>query len=143
MAIFHRDDHLAALRRVPLFSGLDARHLQQVAQLTTELPVAAGGELTREGAYGRELGIILEGDARVERAGKEIGRLKAGDFYGELSLLDGKPRTATIIAESPCTLLLVEPRALATLLETVPELARAIMLSLCTRLREAYDALSY
>jgi CRP/FNR family cyclic AMP-dependent transcriptional regulator len=142
MAIFHRDDHLAALRKVPLFAGLDSHHLERVVQLSTELSEPDGRVLAGEGEYGRELIILLEGQARVERGGKEVARLKAGQFFGEISLIDGKQRTATITTEGPCTVLVVEPRALWALLETVPELNRAIMLALCARLREAYDAIS-
>jgi CRP-like cAMP-binding protein len=142
MAVFHRDDHLKALRNVPIFRALDSRHLDEVARLTTEIPASAGSLLSKEGDYGRELMVLLEGEARVTRNGMEVGHLRSGDFFGEISLIDGKARTATITAETPCTLLVVESRALSSLMDTVEGLDRAIMLALCTRLREAYDALS-
>lgn len=140
MALIHRDNYLDSLRRVPLFSGLDRKHLGEVAKLTTELAVAPGGVLTQEGQHGRELMILVEGQANVERAGKPLAVLGPGGFFGELSLLDGQPRNATVTATTACTLLVVEQRAFAALLETVPGLDRAIMAALCARLREAQDS---
>jgi len=143
MAIFRRDDQLDALRRVPLFGGLNKAQLSEVAKLTTQLPAKPGSALTKQGQHAREFVLLLEGEARVERDGAHVGRLGPGDFFGELSLLDGQPRTATITAETPCTLLVVEPRAFSSLLENAPGLDRAIMTALCARLREAQNSASH
>ena len=99
---------------------------------------ADGGKvLTRQGGLGEEFLIIVDGSARVERDGKSIARLDAGDFFGEMSLIDGKPRSATVIAQTPITLLVVDSRSFRSLLEGVPGLRKKISVSLCERLRKA------
>jgi CRP-like cAMP-binding protein len=84
----------------------------------------------------------VEGSARVEKHGKVIARLGAGDFFGEMSLIDGKPRSATVIADAPVLLLVVEVRSFGRLLETVPGLSKKVMATLCERLRTADETLA-
>ena len=99
--------------------------------------VMAGKVLTREGAAGLECILILEGEARVEKDGEIINRLSANDFFGEIALIDGRPRAATVIAETDMNLLVVGSRFFTRLLEITPGLAKEIMLALCKYLREA------
>lgn len=132
-----RSDRLDALAKVPLFSGLSRRHLGMIARHADEVKLDAGKVLARQGEHGLEFLLIVDGDARVERNGKVIGRLTAGDFFGEMSLIDGKPRTATVIAETPVVLLVVHRRAFGHMLDTVPGLQKNVLLTLCERLREA------
>lgn len=133
-------DKMAWLKAVPIFSDLTKRQLAQVARLCDHVSEPAGTVLTRQGHLGREFILIVEGQARAERDGAPVARLGPGDFFGEMSLIDGKPRTATVVAESPCELLVVDRHAFTPLLETVPGLQRGIMLNLVSRLREAYAA---
>src|SRR4030042_5533991 len=105
MFLSRRPDRIDWLRKVPLFSGLSGRDLDLIARQTDVVRADGGRVLTRQGALGEEFLLIVDGSARVERDGKPITRLEAGDFFGEMSLLDGKPRSASVIAESPITLL--------------------------------------
>ncbi len=106
------------------------------------MKVDAGRVLVAQGGLGREFVLILEGSARVERDGKAIARLGRGDFFGEMSLIDRRTRSATVTAETPVVLLVVETRYFGSLLDTVPGLQRSILLTLCERLRAADEALA-
>src|ERR1700730_15163726 len=88
------------LTEVPLFSACSRRELRTVSGLTTELSLPAGKVVTSEGQAGREFVVILQGKATVSIGGTEIATLGRGDFFGEIALLDGGPRTATVIAET-------------------------------------------
>ena len=98
--------------------------------------------LGRQGRLEPQFVLIVDGTAQVERDGKVLAHLKAGDFRGEMSLINGKPRSAAVIAESPCNLLVVDARSFGELLETVPGLQRKILLTLSQRLRDADSALA-
>jgi len=137
MFLSRRPDRIDWLKKVPLFSGLSRRDLDLVARLTDVVKADAGKVLTRQGALGEEFLLIVDGSARVERDGKPIARLETGDFFGEMSLIDGNPRSASVIAESPITLLVVESRSFRCLLDAVPGLRRKIAVTLCERLRRA------
>lgn len=141
--MFHRkSDKAEALGKVPLFSGLSRRHLDELARHVDEVRVDAGRVLARQGEHGLEFLYLVEGKAVVERDGKRIARLGRGDFFGEMSLLDGEPRTATVKSETPVTLLVVHRRVFSHLLDTMPALQKKILLGLCQRLRAADAALT-
>jgi CRP-like cAMP-binding protein len=142
MLLRRRSDKADALRKVPLFNGLSRRHLDLIAREADEVKEDAGSVLTRQGGLGREFLLMLEGGARVERDGKVIARLGPGDFFGEMSLIDGMPRSATVIAESPSVLLAIEARCFRKLLDTVPGLQRKLLITLCARLRAADASLA-
>lgn len=137
MLLRRRSDKADVLKKVPLFSGLSRRHLDLVARQADEVKEEAGTVLTKQGALGLEFLLILEGGARVERDGKVIARLGPGDVFGEMSLIDGLPRSATVIAESPTVLLVIQSRSFRSLLDTVPGLQRKLLITLCARLRAA------
>ena len=137
MFLSRRPDRIDWLKKVPLFSGLSRRDLDLVARGTDVVRVDGGKVLTRQGALGEEFLLIVDGSARVERDGTPIARLDAGDFFGEMSLIDGKPRSATVIAETPITLLVVDSRSFRSLLDGVPALRKKISVTLCERLRKA------
>jgi CRP/FNR family cyclic AMP-dependent transcriptional regulator len=142
MFLSRRPDRIDWLRKVPLFSGLSRRDLNLVARHTDVVRADEGKRLARQGALGEEFLLIVDGSARVERDGKPIARLDAGDFFGEMSLIDGKPRSASVIADTPVTLLVVDSRSFRSLLDGVPGLRRKISVSLCERLRAADAALA-
>lgn len=142
MLLRRRDDKVNVLRKVPLFSGLSRRHLDLIARHADEVKLNAGRVLARQGERGLEFLLIVDGSARVERDGKLIARLAAGDFFGEMSLIDGKPRSATVIAETPIVLLVVHIRSFGHLLDAVPGLQKKVLVTLCERLREADAALA-
>jgi CRP-like cAMP-binding protein len=142
MFLRSRSDKVDILKKVPLFSGLSRRHLDVIARHADEVSLDEGKVLARQGEHGLEFLLIVDGGARVERNRKIIARLGAGEFFGEMSLIDGKPRTATVIAETPVSLLVVHRRAFGHLLDTVPGLQRKVLLTLCERLREADTGLA-
>jgi CRP/FNR family cyclic AMP-dependent transcriptional regulator len=137
MPLKRRSDRVDVLKKVPLFSGLSRHHLDLIAREADEVKAEAGNVLTRQGGLGLEFILLLEGGARVERDGKVIAHLGPDDFFGEMSLIDGMPRSATVIAESPSALLVIEARSFRRLLDTVPGLQRKLLVTLCTRLRAA------
>jgi CRP/FNR family transcriptional regulator, cyclic AMP receptor protein len=122
------------IKGVPLFSELGKRELNEVASIADEIDLREGKELTVEGQPGREFFVIIEGDAVVRRGDREINRLGAGDFFGEIALVDDRPRTATVVAESPLRALVVTDRAFRTLLDRSPEIESKVMSARTARL---------
>jgi len=122
------------IKGVPLFSELGKRELNEVASIADEIDLREGKELTVEGQPGREFFVIIEGDAVVRRGDREINRLGAGDFFGEIALVDDRPRTATVVAESPLRALVVTDRAFRTLLDRSPESESKVMSARAARL---------
>jgi CRP-like cAMP-binding protein len=111
-----------ALTRVPLFSGLAPRHLKRLADLTEEQRYMEGARVVREGDVGDTFYVILEGGANVvSGSGRIVNRLQPGDFFGEISLLDGGPRTATVVADTPLTMLALPRKAFLKAIEQEPE----------------------
>ena len=143
MLLRRHADKIDDLKKVPLFSALNRRHLDVIARHADEVKRDAGAVLARQGARGLEFLLIAEGSARVEKDGKVIAHLGAGDFFGEMSLLDGKPRSATVVADSPVLLLVVDVRSFGRLLEAVPGLSNKVMATLCERLRAADETLTH
>jgi CRP/FNR family transcriptional regulator, cyclic AMP receptor protein len=132
----HIDDHLA---RVPLFSKLSSKQRETIRGLLSEVEVPAGAKLTREGERGQEFFVIIAGTASVERAGVHVADVGPGDFQGELSLLDGGPRTATVTATSPITIMVASQREFEALLDQAPEIARQMLPALVARIRALAD----
>jgi CRP/FNR family cyclic AMP-dependent transcriptional regulator len=130
-----RDEKLDLLSRIPLFSGLDQRRLQRVGMLADEVDVPAGKRLMRQGESGSEMMVIISGSVAVERDGQRLNTLGAGDFFGEIALLDGGPRTATVTAEEPSRLLVVTHREFHSLLDEFPEVAGQVLTALAHRIR--------
>lgn len=142
MLLKRRSEKIDLLRNVPLFGGLSQRHLSEIARHADEVSVDQGKVLARQGAIGREFLVIVDGSARVEQNGRLIAQLATGNFFGEMSLIDGRPRTATVIAETPMVLLCIHVRSFGHLLESVPGLQRKLLLTLCERLRDADAAIA-
>lgn len=125
------------LKKVPLFSKLSKSTLEDIAKNSDELSPAAETVLAREGETGREFVFVLDGEARVESGGVVINRLGPGSFFGEIALLDGKPRTATVIADTDMALLVVQSQYFTQMLEKTPKLQMEIISALCRYFREA------
>jgi CRP-like cAMP-binding protein len=132
-----QDEKMERLQKVPLLAGCSKRQLREVARVTEVTEVPAGRILTQAGERGQEFFLIVDGTARVEVSPKKHGRLGPGDFFGEMSLLDGGPRSATVVAETPLRLLVIDRRNFASLLNDVPDLTQSILVTLSRRLREA------
>jgi CRP/FNR family transcriptional regulator, cyclic AMP receptor protein len=126
-------DHL---KSISIFSELTAKELKAVAKLMTELDIADGRELMREGEIGREFMIIRSGTADVRRGGRKIATIGSGDYVGELAVLSGAPRTATVIATSPMVVETLNRREFMSLLDQSPKLAKKILLGAVNRLHQ-------
>ena len=125
------------LAKIPLFKECTKKELQAVSRLVTPINVKAGKVLTKEGDAGREFMIIASGSASVRRKGRKIATLGPGDFFGELALLAGVPRTATVIAESDMVVEALNRAEFATLLDESPSIARKVLSAVAKR---SYDA---
>lgn len=130
-----RDEKLDLLHSVPLFAGLDRRHLERLGMLTEEVDVPAGKVLIRQGENGDDLMLIVSGEVGVERDGARLNQLGPGDFFGEIALLAGGPRTATVTAEAPTRLLVINHRDFHAVMEEFPEVAVEVLLTLARRVR--------
>ncbi len=128
-------DLLAALASVPLFSACSKRELREISRLGTEVSVEEGAVLTEQGAPGSEFCLVLEGKARCEVNGEQVAEIAAGDFFGEMALLDRGPRRATVIAESPMRLMVLENREFNRLLDASPTIAKKLLLAFAARTR--------
>ena len=95
-----KTDPTESLRRVPLFAGLDKKELEVLGKLIKEQPYRAGTTIVKSGAGGHGLYIIKEGRVSVVRDGQSIASLGPGQFFGEISVLDGGPRTADVRADT-------------------------------------------
>src|SRR5688500_3362859 len=126
----------STLAKIPLFKECSKKELQAVSRLVTPVQVNTGKVLTREGEPGREFMIIASGTASVRRKGRKVATLGPGDFFGELSLLAGVPRTATVIAETDMVVEALNRAEFATLLDESPSIARKVMSAVAKR---SYD----
>jgi CRP/FNR family transcriptional regulator, cyclic AMP receptor protein len=132
-----KDAKLELLANVPLLAGCTKRDLRRIASLADEIDVPEGKVLTRQGEPGRECFVIVDGKAKVAMRGRRSSSMGPGAFVGEISLLDGGPRSATVTAETDMQLLVLTSSGFATLLRDVPMVAPRIMRGLAERLREA------
>lgn len=131
-----RSKHLEHLGEISLFSALSKRDLQRIAKASNEITRDAGSVLVDQGDAGREAFVIIEGKATVKRNGRKVATLGPGDAIGELSLLDHGPRTASVTADTPITLLVLSAREFSGVLEEVPGLAHKLLNELAGRVRE-------
>ena len=125
------------LREVPLFTGLGADELWPVAEITSEVHVAAGGTVFEAGDRGDKLYLISKGRVEVLADGRRIAELGVGECFGEMALLDGAARSATIRCLDDTVLVATPREDFLDLLELYPAIARAVASVLVTRLREA------
>lgn len=131
-----KDTYLDHLGGIALFSALSRKDLQRVARASDEVTVAAGHELVRQGDVGREMFVLVEGAATVKRNNRKIATVSAGSAIGELSLLDKGPRTATVIADTDCRVLVLGAREFSGVLDEVPGLAHKLLAGLAARVRD-------
>ena len=119
-----------------MFSACSGKDLGLIARYADELSVDAGQEIIREGDSGREFYVIVEGKASLTRNGREIAVLGPGSYFGELALLDGQKRDASVTTTTPAELLVVGIREFVTLLEDVPQITRKLLAGMARRLHE-------
>jgi CRP/FNR family cyclic AMP-dependent transcriptional regulator len=123
------------LRAIPLFEGMSDRSIEAIDGLAAPIAFQAGETLVREGEPGETFLIILEGSATVARDGATIRTLGAGDFLGEISLLDGGLRTATVTADTEVRGLVIDRDGFRRLMDDFPVVRLDIVAALTQRLR--------
>jgi len=130
------DAKVAALRRVSLFRGCSESVLNDIAGLICESHFAAGDVLCRQGHIGRQAFVILDGEAAVDISGTRVGTLGPGKVVGEMALIDHGPRSATVTALSPMTVLTLSVLEFRSLLDGGGAPVHEILVQLTARLRE-------
>lgn len=125
------------LLRIPLFAGCSTRDLDRLARATDEVTLSMGTALTRQGDIGREAFVLLSGTAEVQRDGATVAELGPGAVIGELALLDGGPRTATVVATTDVGVIVLNRPAFNAVLDEIPTLAHQLLVTLAHRLRAA------
>ncbi len=126
----------AALARIPLFAGLSKKEIRHVASLTTALQLASGTELTHQGDQGREFILVLDGTVDVIIDGETIATCGGGDFFGEIALLDGGQRGATVLATSDVLVEVISRADFSVLLTDHPQIGEKIRAVKSQRLSE-------
>jgi CRP-like cAMP-binding protein len=130
-------DVAGMLSRIDLFGGLSNRQLRHLAGRAKEVHHDPGQPVTSEGNLALGFHMILDGEATVTQGGATLRRLGPGDHFGEISMIDGKRRSATVTAETPLRTVTVTHATFVELLDQDPSFARTLLTVLCARLREA------
>jgi CRP-like cAMP-binding protein len=137
-----KDPKLDLLAGVPLFSQLGKRELQRLGQLADVLDRPAGRVLMRQGEIGSEAMVIVSGRASVERDGVVVNEIGPGAVVGEMALLSGRPRVATVTLLTDAQLLLLARREFSALMDEMPSVRTQVMECLAMRLMSAEDSTS-
>jgi CRP-like cAMP-binding protein len=132
-------DRVNALKTIPLLAGLPHSDLEQLAKKVNEVRHNAGAEIIKEGTSGSSVFLIVEGVCEVLRGKQRIRELKAGDFFGEISILDPAPRTATVRASEPSLLLVLDGYDFRTALKGNMQMSQRLIVALAARLRHMTD----
>lgn len=122
------------IRRVPLFASASKEELAQIASIADEIDLPEGKTVIEEGDSGREFFVLIEGTAEVQRGGRKVASIGAGDFFGEVALITKTPRNATITTTSPVRALVITDRAFKQLLDHSPSIAVPVLVALAERL---------
>jgi CRP-like cAMP-binding protein len=130
------------LANVPLFSGLPPRHLRRIRDLAEPADFMAGASLVKQGTPGDAFFVILEGEAKVVAGRRTINRLMPGDYFGEISLLDGGERTASVISETPLKVLMIDRARFLRLLQDEGVIAVALLEGLARAIRRTDRSLA-
>ncbi len=132
-----RRSDVQMLGAVPLFAGLSRRHLRRLAEHADIVTFREGEFMVREGQLGGTFYVIVEGEAKVLRRDRTVAKLGPSDFFGEISLLDGGPRTADVIAATPVRAIRVFKKAFDRMVAEEPGVAARILEVVARRLRDA------
>ena len=130
------------LKTVPLFSGCSARELTSLAKFLREVNFPAGRQIVQEGRTGTGLHVIIEGETKVVVGDRTRRRLGPGEFFGEISLLDRGPRTATVVAETPVRTVSLSSWNFRDALKEHPSIAVKMLEELASRVRSAGSSLT-
>jgi CRP-like cAMP-binding protein len=131
----HTDEKLQLLRQSPFLCDLSRKDLEQVGRLADEVDLPAGKVLMRQGDIGREFYVIIDGEVTLERDGKFLRTMGAGEFFGDISLVTERPRTATVTVAKDARFLVLGHREFHSLLDTFPSIRMGVLESVANRLR--------
>jgi CRP-like cAMP-binding protein len=131
---------LAALEKAPLFAGLDRAHLEDIVRVGRRVSYQPGQAIVERGDPGDAMYVVVSGAAEVDVGGR-YHRLERGDFFGEMAVLAGRPREASVKAVEPLEALRIPADDLQAFLSTNPQVALGMLKSLVERLREVQDRL--
>jgi CRP-like cAMP-binding protein len=130
-----QDDLSQRLAEIDIFRGLSSRQLKKLAGQVREVHLDDGHTVASEGRGALGFHLILDGQATVSSGGVERRTLGPGDYFGEISLIDGKPRSATIVAKGALHTAVIDNTTFQPLLDESPQFARSLLLVLCDRIR--------
>jgi CRP-like cAMP-binding protein len=137
--VLRKNAKIELIKHVPLFSRCSKKELAAVAAEADELVLPEGRALATQGARGSEFVVIIEGSADVSKNGRRINRLGSGDFLGEIALISGALRTATVTTTSETRILVVTDRGFRRLTRELPSIQASVLKALSERLQS--DAL--
>ena len=130
------DERVKLLRGVWLFERCTKKELAAIARMATPVTVEPGRVLAKEGNPGHEFVVVVEGTASATSRGEEVGQVGPGSFFGELALLDGGPRTATVRALTPMLVLVLDRSEFNELVDrAIPSVGRRMLVTIAERLR--------
>jgi CRP/FNR family cyclic AMP-dependent transcriptional regulator len=132
----------STLAGVPLFEGLSKHHLKKIAALGEVASYMEGASVVKEGQPGDSFFVALTGQAKITVKGRTVHRVLPGDHFGEISLLDGGERTATVITETPMTLFIITRKDFLRSIERDPEVAIALLEGLARMIRRVDRSLA-
>jgi CRP/FNR family transcriptional regulator len=135
MTLTH-DHRTELLIGTPLLAGVDPEGIAMIAARMVEVDFAKDHVIARQGEVGTGFFLVATGSVRVVRDGKTIAHIGPGDFFGELSVLDGRPRVAQVVADEPTTCLPLATWDFEAVVQEQPAVALAILRGLAGRLRE-------
>jgi CRP-like cAMP-binding protein len=127
---------LELLRHVPLFAGCKTSALEDIGRLADEVDVPDGYAIVREGTFGEQFVLIVEGRVRIERGGRTVKTMGPGEFLGEIALIDHGRTTATATSEGPAKLFVLSHQGFDSLLDQSPSIRLEIMSALASRVRQ-------
>jgi CRP-like cAMP-binding protein len=125
----------AHIAEVDLFRALSKGQVKRLAAAAKEVTHPPGKAVSTEGQGGLAFHYILDGSATVSQDGRELRTLGPGDYFGEISLIDGQPRSASVVADGELRTLYIPREEFSSLLDQHPEISRALLMGLCARLR--------
>lgn len=137
MTSLRKDAKLTLLEGVQLFAGFSKKELSAVARAADQVDYPDGAYLGRQDAGGHEAFVIVSGGVTVRRNRRKVASLRPGDVAGEMSLIDGQPRSADLIAAGDTSVLVIPRREFSALLDGNAQLANKLLRTLADRLREA------
>ena len=135
-------EQIELLRRAPLFAGLSKTNLRVIADVSSARRFSSGDVLVKQGAAGAVLYVIVEGEAKVVRNRRVLKTFGPGDLFGEMSVLTGAPRSASVVAETEMECLTLSGRELRRVLEVHPAMAQKMLVDIAGRLEEADKLIS-